>query len=212
MAPRPQHSQDLPTRRTQAERTGESSRRLIEAAVKLICEQGWERTTTAEIGLRAGYSRSIVNFHYGSKDALLEAILRKNYEVGFLEPAVDSTASGLEQVLARLDRLDQLVTADPPFLRAMFVLNFEAVGPATSLRPRTIQWLERLEQRLTDSVLAGQQDGSIRNDLDPREEVSGFLATGLGYTYRWALTPESVDLRTEITHWRNQVVRQLAAK
>src|ERR1700745_982557 len=61
-------------RRTQQERSAESARRLLDAAIELIAEKGFERTTVAEIGERAGYSRSMVRARYGSKEALLESI------------------------------------------------------------------------------------------------------------------------------------------
>ena len=44
-------------RRTQAERTALSEDRLLAAALQLISERGYERTTLQAIGERAGYSR-----------------------------------------------------------------------------------------------------------------------------------------------------------
>ena len=61
---------------TQPERVELSNRRLLHAAAELIVEKGWEATTAAEIGRRAGYSRAMVHARYGSKDAILEAFLR----------------------------------------------------------------------------------------------------------------------------------------
>ena len=58
---------------TQTQRVEISNRRLIEAAAELIAEKGWEATTAAEIGRRAGYSRAMVHARYGSKDAILDA-------------------------------------------------------------------------------------------------------------------------------------------
>ena len=62
---------------TQPQRVEQSSRRLLQAAAELIVEKGWEATTAAEIGRRAGYSRAMVHARYGSKDAILEAIFSR---------------------------------------------------------------------------------------------------------------------------------------
>jgi AcrR family transcriptional regulator len=64
-------------RRTQAQRRRESADRLLAAGVELIAEQGFARTTLAQIGERAGYSRETVRLRHGSKLALLETALRR---------------------------------------------------------------------------------------------------------------------------------------
>ena len=70
-------SETNPRRRlTQVERVEESARRLLVATAELVAEQGFERTTAAEIGLRAGYSRSMVRDRYGSREALFETLVQ----------------------------------------------------------------------------------------------------------------------------------------
>ena len=56
--------------------------------MELIAEKGWEATTAAEIGRRAGYSRAMVHARYGSKDAILETLFATEYE-NKLSPALD---------------------------------------------------------------------------------------------------------------------------
>ena len=77
-------------RRTQQERSAESAQRLLDAAIELIAEKGFDRTTAAEIGERAGYSRSMVRARYGSKDALLESIFGDELDRRLL-PELDET-------------------------------------------------------------------------------------------------------------------------
>jgi AcrR family transcriptional regulator len=45
---------------TQTQRVELSARKLVEAAASLIVEKGWEATTAAEIGRRAGYIRGML--------------------------------------------------------------------------------------------------------------------------------------------------------
>jgi AcrR family transcriptional regulator len=42
-----------------------STRRLIQAAAELLTERGYERTTLAAIGERAGYSAGLVTGRFG---------------------------------------------------------------------------------------------------------------------------------------------------
>src|SRR5258706_12229442 len=61
-------------RRPQAERRAQSERRLLDAATQLIAEQGFSKTTLAQIGAKAGYSRGLVNERFGSKGELVKVL------------------------------------------------------------------------------------------------------------------------------------------
>lgn len=55
---------------------GEASRRaIIEAAIAVIAEQGVAATTLDAVARRAGVSKPLLLFHFGSKDGLLVAVL-----------------------------------------------------------------------------------------------------------------------------------------
>ncbi|MBM3352283.1 MAG: TetR/AcrR family transcriptional regulator [Betaproteobacteria bacterium] len=60
-------------RRTQSERSGDTQRRLCQAAVELLSEVGYERLTTAHIAQRAGVSKGAQAHHYSCKDDMLVA-------------------------------------------------------------------------------------------------------------------------------------------
>lgn len=196
-------------RRSQHERVEESSRRLIEATIELIAEQGYERTTAADISRRAGYSRAMAHKRYGSKEALLGEIMRTDYEqwIG-TEPIAD--ASGMEQVLARIDNLGELADANPQFTRAMFVLQFEALGMGAAFRDQVTDWLKRLGDAVEAAVRGGQHDGSISADVDPQIFVDDLKSVLIGTAYLWALSPDTVDLPARLHHTRDQVRERLA--
>ncbi|MEB3049825.1 helix-turn-helix domain-containing protein [Mycolicibacter sp. MYC123] len=65
-----------------------------------MAEKGWEATTAAEIGRRAGYSRAMVHARYGSKDAILDAFFEHDY-VRRLSPDVDPDSTGLARAGSR---------------------------------------------------------------------------------------------------------------
>ncbi len=76
--------------------------------MELVAEKGYEATTAAEIGLRAGFSRAMVHARYGTKDVLLDELMRTEYEEK-LVPDIEPDAPGLQQVQAIIDRLDSLL-------------------------------------------------------------------------------------------------------
>ena len=61
---------------TQAERTAISDRAMLDAAIELVLEFGTEKTTLAMIGERAGYSRGLATYRFGSKTGLFKAVIR----------------------------------------------------------------------------------------------------------------------------------------
>lgn len=69
-----------PVRRTQAERTAETRRRILDAVVESIAEVGFQRTTASEIVRRAGVTWGAVQHHFGAKGGILEAVLENTFE------------------------------------------------------------------------------------------------------------------------------------
>ena len=108
---------------------------MADAAIELIVEKGYANTTARQIGVRAGYSRAMVAERFGTKDALLDTILERDYERRIdVDPGPDAT--GFDRLLAPIDALLTFATEDPLLLRAMFTLNFEAINDPGVLRQR----------------------------------------------------------------------------
>jgi AcrR family transcriptional regulator len=191
---------------TQPQRLEISGRRLLEAAVELIAEKGWEATTAAEIGRRAGYSRAMVHARYGSKDAILETLFATEY-VNKLSPALDPTSSGLQQALAHVDRITQLYAEDPDLLRAIFVLTFEAAKATSPAGPRIRMWLDRAAQMIESGLRNGVVDGSVRPDIDIDRAVNDFGAAVLGNAYQWIMQAYPYDMATEMAYIRARLIR-----
>ena len=196
-----------PRKRTQQERSAESARRLLDAAVELIAEKGFDRTTAAEIGERAGYSRSMVRARYGSKDALLRSIFAVELERRLLPPD-DREVTDLPWVLARIDHVTRVVEEEPELMRAFGVMSLEAAVAISNLRAWYGQWLEEYERQLVQQLRFGIRTGSIRPDVDPEQEAAQFILTGLGLIFRWRLDPERYDLATELARWRSRLEAQ----
>jgi len=64
-----------PSRRTQAERSGETRRRILDAAVALLGERGYAGLRTGDVAAAAGVSKGAQTHHFPSKDALLVAVV-----------------------------------------------------------------------------------------------------------------------------------------
>jgi AcrR family transcriptional regulator len=190
----------------QPERVEISSRKLARAAAELINEKGWEATTAAEIGRRAGYSRAMVHARYGSKDAVLDAIFMREY-MAQLSPDLDPEANGLRHALAHLDRIGQLAAEDPELLRAMFVAAFEAVKSTSALRPHSLGQLVVGMQKVEAGLKKGISDGSVQPDVDVKRAVNDISSAVYGIAYLWLVLSDGYDLKNELKCLRARLIR-----
>ena len=189
---------------TQPERVETSRRRLLQAAAELIVEKGWDATTAAEIGRRAGYSRAMVHARYGSKDAILESFLHEY--VKRLNPDPDPKTSGMDQVLAHFDRIEEIYTEDHELLLAMFVATFEAVKTTSPLRERVRDQLRNGAEKVEMGLRKGIRDGSVRSGIDIARAVNDISTAVFGIAFCWTALSDQYDLGRELTSVRARIV------
>ena len=191
-------------RLTQYQRVEQSSRLLLQAAAELIVEKGWEATTAADIGRRAGYSRAMVHARYGSKDAILAAF--QQVYVARLNPDPEPGSTGLQQVLAHFDRVQEIHAEDAAVTRAMFVSAFEAVKTSSPLRDGVRAQLSGAARKVAAGVHAGIADGSLRADIDADAAVRDITGSIFGIAFQWVVLPEEHDLDREINCVRARII------
>jgi AcrR family transcriptional regulator len=194
-------------RRTQQERVEESTKRLFEAAAELIAEGGYDAATAAEIGRRAGYSRSMVRARFGSKEQLVDAVIRSAYEAPLTSP-LPETANGLEHALARIDTLARLVDENPALMRMLFAVEFQAAGKGSGMADRAASWVARLRSDMLDALREGQRDGSINGELDAEATAHAIVVEGVGSAFLWTVDPAE-NFRRRIDQWRARTVKTL---
>ncbi|MBO8184311.1 TetR/AcrR family transcriptional regulator, partial [Streptomyces spirodelae] len=95
---------------TSAARGKRTRARLLDAAVRLIVEQGWGEVTTRKAAARAGVPQGAVHYHFATVgdlriEAALDALTRARVTVGGVEP---STAVLLTETLLAATREDRL--------------------------------------------------------------------------------------------------------
>jgi AcrR family transcriptional regulator len=72
-------------RLTQDEKTAETRRRLLDAAIVCLIDRGYANTTTSEIAERAGLSRGAQLYHFPRKEELLTSAVEHLFELKFGE-------------------------------------------------------------------------------------------------------------------------------
>jgi AcrR family transcriptional regulator len=155
----------IPQERTAARRgrPGYDRAQVLDIAVQLFNEQGYDATSVADLAKRLGLTKSALYHHFDSKDQLLSQ-------------ALDVALSGLEEVLADAKRAegsssDQLRAV----LRGAVEVLIERLAYVTLLlrvrgnSPVEVAALERrriFDHRVAGLVEEAQREGLVRDDID----------------------------------------------
>lgn len=197
--------------RTQAERTALSDKAMLEAAVELILERGTEKTTLKAIGERAGYSRGLATYRFGSKAGLYKEVCRSVARrwISYLQNAVGHK-TGIEAMCSAMDAYVRFVTESPDDVRVLHILFCEATSPLSEFRETAREAYQRQREDVEGWVRSGMAEGAVRADTDPASEAVRFVAYIAGITYLWLVTPRGIDFEKVHEDYKAQLRLALA--
>lgn len=114
------------------ERARQTRARLVEAALALIVEQGWPKTTVEQIAERAGVAKGTFFVHFPTKEAIVLTLVEKQIARSLTKHAAAGD-SPLERMAAATRELGSQAGADLELSRAVLIASLEsrAVGAAT---------------------------------------------------------------------------------
>jgi AcrR family transcriptional regulator len=120
-----------------ATRETEARRRLIEAAINCILEQGFYRASTNAIAERAGVTWGVIQYHYGTRENLMLAVLEE--AAGRLQDTLATADVDAGSLSGRLEQLFEILAhyyGQPSFVAFTEVQLNLSHDPRTSERTR----------------------------------------------------------------------------
>jgi AcrR family transcriptional regulator len=171
-----------------AERREASIELLLSAALRLFVSQGYRSTNLEQISSAAQLTKGAVYFYFGSKEAVLLAVLNRVREI-VVDRAVEAVAAvgddPVQRLVAYIHYQAQLgiTYRDEVLLLILMSLEFkERPGPVNDF----IAALHRRQRKLIESLVAdGQRSGSMRTDVPARELAAIVLAAHDGTFLEW---------------------------
>lgn len=181
---------------TQAERTAISDRAMIDAAIQLILEHGTDKTTLQAIGEKAGYSRGLATYRFGSKAGLFDEVC-KSISRRWLEYLKEGVGDkvGIDAMCAALNSFFQFVSDSPCDARVLQILYCGAASPRSEYRQTSANIHQRQQDDVAEWVRAGIKSGEIRKDADPKSIAAQYIAYISGMTYLWLINPKSINFK-----------------
>jgi AcrR family transcriptional regulator len=179
---------------TQAERTAISDKAMLDAAIELILEYGTDKTTLAAIGEKAGYSRGLATYRFGSKAGLFDEVVKSISRrwLDYLRKGVGEEF-GVDAMCAALDAYFRFVSEMPREARVLQILYCAAASPKSEYQQTSVNLHQRQRDDVADWIRRGIEAGSVRHDVDPESVAAQYIAYISGMTYLWLIHPTSVD-------------------
>jgi TetR/AcrR family fatty acid metabolism transcriptional regulator len=143
----------------------EAARRaqIIKYAIETIADLGYAQASLAQIAKRAGMSKSVISYHFTSKDELIEKVVNDTYSSALLYilPRIPTQSSASDQLRAYIQADVEFIGTHRMQVAALveIMMNF-----------RTGDGKLRYDARAEEPILAGletflrkgQQDGDFR--------------------------------------------------
>ena len=134
---------------------------MIDSAIACISEEGFYRASTNAIAERAGLSWGVIQYHFGSRELLMLAVLEEGTRrlVGELS-AADVAGGSLQERLEEYGDILSRYYADPQYLAFVQVLLNLRRDPRTSAQTletmtNIAETVEAELERLTRKLFAG---------------------------------------------------------
>lgn len=178
------------TGRTQEERNAVAKARLCQCALELFALHGYDAVTLSDIGLRAGYSRSLAQYHFSGKTQLAETLLdqlgQRYLRASVLElDAADGGAEAWRRLERHLDESWENFRAMHGHGDSALAARGEMVLSATAtfsadqgLRERLRGVTAPLLAQIERTLRICQRDGVIGAGVDPAT-VAVFYASSI---------------------------------
>ncbi|MFF4250659.1 TetR/AcrR family transcriptional regulator [Streptomyces sp. NPDC001663] len=116
----------------------ESRQRILDAAVEIAGERGYEGTSIAAVSAKCGLPASSIYWHFKDKDDLIAAVIERSFETWLtaVELPGEETGSPLERVTSMAANVAKSLVDAPDFLRLGLMLALE--HRPTEPRGRTV--------------------------------------------------------------------------
>lgn len=149
-------------------RREESDRRMLRAATTLISKRGIAGAKLAQIGVDAGYSPNLPVQRFGTKLALIEAVL-DGIEERFLRHVQTRVGArrGADALAERIRLQLEAVRDMPDSAIALYHLIIESTGAMPELRPR----VARLQRAYHDNLCLYLDQAAAAGELLPETDI-----------------------------------------
>jgi AcrR family transcriptional regulator len=163
----------------QRERRRASDARMLRAAMQVVANKGAAGATLAEIGVAAGFSRGLPAERFGTKLALLNALI--DFMEGWFQERVRRAVAGKAGIAALGARIDAHIDgacASPMATAALYTLFVESLCVIPELQSRTRALSASFHDGFREHLDQAKRRGELRSGVDAAK-VAGIIVGAL---------------------------------
>jgi AcrR family transcriptional regulator len=137
---------------------------VLNTAVRLFNERGYDYTSMFDIAVALGITKSSVYHHIDAKEQLLQLAIDRALD------GLSEAADAVEALdVSAIDRLEQLIRRSVLVLadRLEFVTLLLRIRGNTEVEQRALVRRRDFDARVTEIVKQAQTEGDVRADVDP---------------------------------------------
>jgi AcrR family transcriptional regulator len=167
------------------------AQRIVAAMRESVGTRGAAGATFDHVARKAGVSRGLLHYYFGSKERLLVEVMRHDTEL---------RVAALEQNLAPADSLDAVVDAlvtqvrsflaEDPATQAVIYEMFSASRHNEELRSEMAQLYRSTRDQIAEALGAKHEAGVVRLRDKPENVASVLLGLGDGFTMQLISDPD----------------------
>ncbi|GAA4978395.1 helix-turn-helix domain-containing protein [Kineococcus glutinatus] len=170
---------------------------IVDAAMAVFAEQGYERTSLRDIAERAGTSHASLIHHFGSKAVLLRQVLQRRAELDRPVRAEAVRTAGLLDAAVEMMHRNARV---PGLIQLDATLTVEALDPAHPAHEFFRQVYDDFAAEVLPELERERDAGRIRTDLPLPLVARQFVALIQGVQIQWLYDP-GVDMAEHVRVW-----------
>lgn len=170
-------------RKTQADKTDASTRKVLKASLSLFSRQGYRATSMRQIASRSGLSVGNLYHHFGNKEAIFQRLIDKYWAV-LLDPELPLNqiffrARFPEDMEEMAAAIEQVVADNAPYILLIYIDVIEFKG--RHIKTFYQQMADRFAGAYQESFRQRQERGELAGEVDPL--VAVMLATRWFFYY-----------------------------
>lgn len=185
------------TYKTQEERKEDACARIIDAAFSCFGTLGYQQTTLTDIANKAGCSRELPRYHFGSKEGLVSALLDETLRSwrDVFEAATADKVYGSQALCRVVDAFATKYVESSPLLRGQLALIFGAADPGNSILRSQVVAIQRASQKSFKQIIErGMGDNGSAEPFNIEARATLLYSAFRGFAYQWMTDEDGTDI------------------
>lgn len=177
-------------------KSAETRSRILDAAIRILVDDGYQRLSTASVAERAGFTRAAVIYHFPAREGLLQAIVTFLFDkrLALYWDAVRDVPPSVDQIRIFVDAYWDQVRSD---LFVAFVELLVAARTDTMLGAIIGPELDRYEQeraRYSQLIFTHEMREVAGDQFETIRDVARFLIEGMAFAAAYNhVAPDRVE-------------------